>query len=78
MIWMPAGRRCDYPYVRYSEAFKNAEQRLAECRVRGLEGIVSKKKQAPYKSGKCDWIKVKCAQWKEANKPRGELFQRTR
>ena len=31
-----------------------------------------------YKSGKCDWIKVKCAQWKEANKHRGELFQRTR
>ena len=61
-------RRHDHPYVRYSEAFKNAEQLLAECRVRGLEGIVSKKKQAPYKSGKCDWIKVKCAQWKGENR----------
>ena len=69
-------RRHDHPYVRYSEAYKNAEQCLAECRVRGLEGIVSKKKQAPYKSGKCDWIKVKCAQWKEENKNRGELFAR--
>ena len=68
--------RHDHPYVRYSEAFKNAEQLLAECRVRGLEGIVSKKKQAPYKSGKCDWIKVKCAQCKEDNKDRGDLFMR--
>src|SRR5262245_55202577 len=55
-------RRLDHPYVRYSEPFKNGEQLLAECRHRGLEGIVSKRKHAPYKSGKCDWIKVKCAQ----------------
>ena len=69
-------RRHNHPYVRYSEAFKNAEQLLAECRVRGLEGIVSKKKQAPYELGKCDLIKVKCAQWKEENRNRGELFAR--
>lgn len=69
-------RRHDHPSLRYSEPFKNGEQLLAECRRRALEGIVSKKKQAPYKSGKCDWIKVKCAQWKEENKNRGELFAR--
>lgn len=45
---------------------------------RGLEGIVSKKKDAPYRSGKCDWIKVKCAEWRAANKDRGDLFQQTR
>jgi len=71
-------RRHDHPYVRYSEPFKNGEQLLAECRKRGLEGIVSKRKHAPYKSGKCDWTKVKCAQWKEENKDRGELFMRPR
>jgi bifunctional non-homologous end joining protein LigD len=71
-------RRHDHPYVRYSEPFKNGEQLLAECRQRGLEGVVSKRKQAPYKSGKCDWIKVKCAQWIEANKNRGDLFIRPR
>lgn len=39
------------------------------------EGIVSKRKDAPYRSGaKCGWIKVKCAAWKEANRNRGDLF----
>ena len=69
-------RRHDNPCVRYSEPFKDGEQLLAECGPRGLEGIVSKRKQAPYRSGKCDWVKVKCAQWKEDNKDRGELFMR--
>ena len=71
-------RRHDHPNVRYSEPFKNGEQLLAECRQRGLEGVVSKRKVAPYKSGKCDWVKVKCAQWREENKDRGELFMRPR
>jgi bifunctional non-homologous end joining protein LigD len=71
-------RRHEHRYVRYSEPFKNGEQLLAECRTRRLEGIISKRKHAPYKSGKCDWIKVKCAQWKEENKDRGELFMRPR
>ena len=71
-------RRHEHRYVRYSEPFKNGEQLLAECRTRRLEGIISKRKHAPYKSGKCDWTKVKCAQWKEENKDRGELFMRPR
>ena len=69
-------RRHDNPRARYSEPFKDGEQLLAECGPRGLEGIVSKRKQAPYRSGKCDWVKVKCAQWKEDNKDRGDLFMR--
>jgi ATP-dependent DNA ligase len=69
-------RRHDHSYVRHSEPFKNGEQLLAECRRRGLEGIVSKRKHLPYKSGKCDWVKVKCAQRKEDNKDRGALFMR--
>jgi ATP-dependent DNA ligase len=40
----------------------------SKCRQRGLEGIASKNKHTPYKSGKCDWLKVECAQWKEENK----------
>jgi hypothetical protein len=40
-------RRHDHPYVRHSEPFKNGEQLLAECRQRGLEGIVSKQKHSP-------------------------------
>ena len=61
-------------FVRFSEAFFDAEALLAECEKRGIEGIVSKRKDAPYRSGKCDWVKVKTKVWREANKDRGELF----
>jgi bifunctional non-homologous end joining protein LigD len=61
--------------VRYSEAFTNADKLLSECVRRGLEGIVCKEKGGVYWSGtKCGWVKVKTAQWREANKDRGELF----
>jgi bifunctional non-homologous end joining protein LigD len=60
--------------LRYSEPFRDPEKLLRECSRRGLEGIVSKRKDAPYRSGRCDWVKVKCAHWKEANWDRGELF----
>jgi len=59
--------------VRHSEPFKTDEQLLADCRQRGLEGIVSKRKHSPFKSGKCDWVKVKCARWKEE---KYDLFMR--
>jgi ATP-dependent DNA ligase len=44
-----------------------------------LDGIVSKRRDAPYRSGKqcsCSWVKVKCATWREANKERWRLFER--
>jgi hypothetical protein len=50
------------------------EMLLAECERLGLEGIVSKRKDAGYRSGRCDWIKVKTRAWREANRYRGELF----
>jgi len=57
-----------------SETFADAEKLLAECERLGIEGIVSKRKDAPYRSGKCDWVKVKTKAWREVNKNRGELF----
>jgi ATP-dependent DNA ligase len=34
-----------------------------------LEGVVSKRRDAPYRSGECrDWRKVKTAAWREANR----------
>jgi ATP-dependent DNA ligase len=42
----------------------------------GLEGIVSKRRNFPYRSGAADWIKVKCLTWREANKDRHELFKK--
>ena len=36
---------------------------------------MSKRRDAPYRPGdKSEWIKVKCAGWREANKNRGDLF----
>ena len=67
-------KRYDHGSLRYSEPFTDPEKLLRECSRLRLEGIVSKKKDAPYRSGHCDWIKVKCAQWREANQDRGELF----
>ena len=36
------------------ETFSDANKLLAECERRGIEGIVSKRTDAPYRSGKCD------------------------
>src|SRR5262245_15655843 len=52
---------------------------LAECEKRKLEGIVSKRIDAPYRSGdRTDWIKVKSQSWREANKGRWRLFEESR
>jgi len=66
--------RFDNGCLLVSETFFDGERLLTECEKRGIEGIVSKRKHAPYRSGKCDWIKVKTKAWREANKYRGELF----
>jgi ATP-dependent DNA ligase len=55
------------------------ETLLVECTRRGLEGIVSKRIDRPYISGRTkDWIKVKCAGWKGANTWRHEFFAKRR
>jgi ATP-dependent DNA ligase len=41
----------------------------------GLEGIVSKRLDAPYRSGRRpEWIKVKTETWRLANRERWRLF----
>jgi bifunctional non-homologous end joining protein LigD len=46
-------------WLRYSEPFDDGLKLLAEADRLGLEGIVSKRRDAPYRSGKqCDWIKI--------------------
>jgi bifunctional non-homologous end joining protein LigD len=51
---------------------------LALLRVaeeRRLEGVVSKRRDAPYRSGECrDWRKVKTAAWREANQQRWAII----
>ena len=42
-----------------------------------LEGIVSKRADAPYRSGKRpEWIKTKCPAWREANRDRFEKMEK--
>ena len=46
------------------------------CKL-SLEGIVSKRADAPYRSGKRpEWIKIKCPAWREANKERFEKMSK--
>jgi bifunctional non-homologous end joining protein LigD len=69
--------KADDDGLRYSQEFKDAEKLLAVATKQGLEGVVSKKADQPYVSGKnVGWIKVKTATWREANKGRFKLFQR--
>jgi bifunctional non-homologous end joining protein LigD len=67
--------RFDNGFVRFSEAFTDAEKLLAECERLGLEGIVSKMANQPYRSGKCDWSKTKTQAWLAANRNQAELFK---
>jgi ATP-dependent DNA ligase len=61
-----------------SEVFDDPQALLAACEKHGLEGIVSKRRGDPYRSGpKSGWIKVKTAAWRAANQERYKLFQDT-
>jgi bifunctional non-homologous end joining protein LigD len=72
-------KKFDHDALRYSEAFTNAEQLLEQCEARGLEGILCKERDGVYHSGtKSRWLKIKTAQWREANKDRGEMFVKKR
>jgi bifunctional non-homologous end joining protein LigD len=64
-------------WLHYSESFDDGIGLLKAADHMKLEGIVSKQRDAPYRSGKqCAWVKVKCANWRVANKERWRLFER--
>jgi bifunctional non-homologous end joining protein LigD len=63
-------------WLRLSEPFNDGAKLLTAAERMGLEGVVSKKRDAPYRSGKSDWIKVKCQPWRDANKERWRLFDK--
>jgi bifunctional non-homologous end joining protein LigD len=66
-------------WLRYSESFDDGLKLLKAADRMRLEGIVSKRRDAPYRSGKqCGWVKVKSSTWREANKERWRLFERKR
>jgi len=64
------------PAISLSEPFEDGMALLRVAEKRGLEGVVSKRRDAPYRSGDCrDWRKVKTAAWREANRERWRLFE---
>jgi len=63
--------------LKMSESFDDAAKLLEAAGRMNLEGIVSKKRTAPYLAGvRCGWIKVKTRAWREANRERYKLFEK--
>ena len=69
----------DDEHLQFSGDFPNPEKLLAACQKMGIEGIVSKRLESTYQSGPArDWLKVKTATWRAANKDRWDLFEKKR
>ena len=69
--------RSDIPCLHLVEAFDNGVELLKTAERMLLEGIVSKRRNSHYRSGECrDWVKIKTAAWREANRERWRAFQR--
>jgi bifunctional non-homologous end joining protein LigD len=63
------------PVLYLPDSFTDGAELLRICTKFRLEGIVSKRLDRPYVSGPTrDWLKTKCAAWKEANRWRAEAF----
>jgi len=69
--------RAKVPCLHLVDAFDDGQKLLQAAEQHRLEGVVSKRRDAPYHSGECrDWHKVKTQAWREANKDRWRLFER--
>jgi ATP-dependent DNA ligase len=69
--------RSDIPLLRLVEAIEDGMKLFALAERFHLEGIVSKRKLSPYRSGPSrDWLKVKTAGWRAANRERWRLFEK--
>ena len=65
------------PMLLVSEYFDDGQALFEACGRQNMEGVVSKRKDLPYKSGKCIyWRKSKCEAWREENKERYKQFER--
>jgi ATP-dependent DNA ligase len=63
------------PYLQFSDTFDDPVELLDKCARLNFEGIVSKRKGSAYRSGPTrDWLKIKTAAWRQANRKRWELF----
>jgi bifunctional non-homologous end joining protein LigD len=62
------------PVLYLPDAFTSGDELLAMCAKMRLEGIVSKRLGRTSQGPTRDWVKVKCAAWKEENRWRAEAF----
>jgi bifunctional non-homologous end joining protein LigD len=61
------------------DQFDDGDDLMQWCDKFKLEGVVSKKRDAPYVSGECKaWVKSKCAEWKAENKERWRSLEEPR
>src|SRR5262249_28308369 len=68
--------RAEIPCLHLVETFEDGAALLRAAEQHGLEGIVSKRWDAPYRSGTSrDWVKVKTATWLAENRERWRAFQ---
>src|SRR5262249_44951989 len=71
-------RRAKVPWLHLVEAFDDGQALLEVAERHRLEGVVSKRRDAHYRSGAClDWRKVKTQSWREANRERWRLFEKS-
>ena len=66
-------------HLQFSGSSDDPIRLLETCQKMGFEGIVSKRRESAYRSGPtCDWLKIKTATWRAANRGRWELFEKRR
>lgn len=69
----------DIPCLHLVAAFEDAVALFLAVDKMGLEGVVCKRKDAPYRSGPCsDWLKMKTQKWLRANIRRWQMFEKWR
>jgi bifunctional non-homologous end joining protein LigD len=69
--------RSNVPCLHLVWGFDDGAKLLEAAERHGLEGIVSKRARSPYGSGPSrDWVKVKTAAWRAANRERWRLFEK--
>ena len=62
--------------VGFVASFDDGDALMLGCMEQSLEGVVSKRRDAPYRSGsRPEWVKSKTPTWRQANKDRWERMQ---
>lgn len=65
------------PALLFVAGFDDGAEVMRAAETHGAEGVVSKRRDAPYRSGRRpEWVKVKTRAWLEANRERWKAFER--